>query len=234
MPRFISIVFLLLVSSYQYVESSKEVNKRLREEEIIPDVLGKLSDDVNLLKVSWNDEVKASLGNILTPTQVQKQPKIEYEAEDDAFYTLAMQDPDAPSRKEPSRREFRHWLIINIPGKDIEKGETIWEYIGSGPPEVIFNFFFETLKNLKKLFRVPVFIATSLCSSNNRLEKSSLMVHTYPITRHWAGHRHQREISLTNINSNLSPLTFIKLNMMIMCQFCIHNSRVKVANDNSK
>lgn len=128
-------MFLLLIS-YQRVESSKEVNRRLREEEIIPDILGKLSDDVNLLKVSWDDKIKAELGNVLTPTQVQNQPKVEYNAEDDAYYTLVMQDPDAPSRKEPSRREFRHWLVINIPGKEIECGETIWEYIGSGPPEV--------------------------------------------------------------------------------------------------
>lgn len=139
MSSFISIVFIVLLSSYQNVESSEEVSRRLREEEIIPDVLGKLDDDVKVLKVFWNDEVKADLGNTLTPTQVQKQPKVEYEAEEDSFYTLAMQDPDAPSRREPSRREFRHWLVINIPGKNVEKGETVWEYIGSGPPKVNFE-----------------------------------------------------------------------------------------------
>lgn len=44
-------------------------------------------------------------------------------------------DPDAPSRKEPTRREFRHWLTVNIQGSDLSSGESIFQYIGSGPPE---------------------------------------------------------------------------------------------------
>ena len=44
-------------------------------------------------------------------------------------------DPDAPSRKEPKFREWHHWLVVNIPGQDVSKGETLSEYVGSGPPE---------------------------------------------------------------------------------------------------
>lgn len=44
-------------------------------------------------------------------------------------------DPDAPSRLEPTRREFRHWLTINIEGNDLNSGESIFQYIGSGPPK---------------------------------------------------------------------------------------------------
>lgn len=135
--KILSIVVCLLLSCHYQCEGSEEVERKLREEEIVPDVLQKLDDDVKLLKVSWDEDVEADLGNILTPTQVQKQPKVEYKAEKDTYYTLAMQDPDAPSRREPSRREFRHWLVVNIPGNDIFKGDTIWEYIGSGPPKVI-------------------------------------------------------------------------------------------------
>jgi len=43
-------------------------------------------------------------------------------------------DPDAPSRKEHTYREWHHWLVGNIPGNDITKGETLSEYVGSGPP----------------------------------------------------------------------------------------------------
>ena len=136
MTKILSIAFLILLISYHYVDSTKDVNTRLREEDIIPDVLGKLDEGVKLLTVTWDDNVKAGLGNTLTPTQVQNKPKLAFEAEKDAFYTLAMQDPDAPSRREPSRREFRHWLVVNIPGDKIEDGDTIWEYIGRGPPEV--------------------------------------------------------------------------------------------------
>lgn len=136
MIKIISIVFLVLLSSHYQCQASKEVERKLREEEIVPDVLQSVDDKVELLTVRWDDEIKADLGNILTPTQVQNPPVVEYKAESDTFYTLAMQDPDAPSRREPSRREFRHWLVVNIPGNDIVNGETIFEYIGSGPPKV--------------------------------------------------------------------------------------------------
>lgn len=75
------------------------------------------------------------LGNILTPTQVQKQPQIEWQADANSFYTLIMTDPDAPSRTEPKFREFRHWTVVNIPGNHIEEGDVLSAYVGSGPPK---------------------------------------------------------------------------------------------------
>jgi len=47
---------------------------------------------------------------------------------------IVVLDPDAPSRKEHTYREWHHWLVGNIPGNDISKGETLSEYVGSGPP----------------------------------------------------------------------------------------------------
>ena len=44
-------------------------------------------------------------------------------------------DPDAPSRANPTYREWRHWLVANIPGCDVSKGETIVTYFGAGPPQ---------------------------------------------------------------------------------------------------
>ncbi|KHJ88864.1 phosphatidylethanolamine-binding protein [Oesophagostomum dentatum] len=44
-------------------------------------------------------------------------------------------DPDAPSRKEATYREWHHWLIVNVPENDIAKGDVLSEYIGSGPPK---------------------------------------------------------------------------------------------------
>ena len=127
---------IVLINVYNKCEGGSElVQKRLREDEIIPDVLQKLPD-VDLLKVSFSKDLRVDLGNILTPTQVKEQPKVEYDADPNEFYTLLMTDPDAPSRMEPTLREFRHWLVVNIPGNDIENGETVIEYIGSGPPKV--------------------------------------------------------------------------------------------------
>lgn len=45
-----------------------------------------------------------------------------------------MTDPDAPSRKNGTLREFQHWLVVNIPGDNIVKGDTLTEYVPSAPP----------------------------------------------------------------------------------------------------
>lgn len=59
---------------------------------------------------------------------------VQWEPVQDAFYTLIMTDPDAPSRYLPLLREIRHWLIVNIPGSAIDQGEELASYIPPGPP----------------------------------------------------------------------------------------------------
>lgn len=56
-------------------------------------------------------EKTVNLGNEIAPVDVKEQPKITYEASQNDYYTLIMTDPDAPSRANPVRREFRHWLV---------------------------------------------------------------------------------------------------------------------------
>lgn len=75
------------------------------------------------------------MGNTLTPTQVQNQPNVSWDADPNALYTLIKTDPDAPSRSAPKFREWHHWLVVNIPGNSVEKGETLSQYIGCGPPD---------------------------------------------------------------------------------------------------
>lgn len=64
--------------------------------EIVPDIL----DDgpKELLRVSYSSGLKLDIGSELTPTQVKDQPNVEYEGDNDAFYTLLLTDPDAPTR----------------------------------------------------------------------------------------------------------------------------------------
>jgi phosphatidylethanolamine-binding protein (PEBP) family uncharacterized protein len=54
---------------------------------------------------------------------------------DSCYTNLISTDPDAPSRVNPVRREFRHWLVVNIPGDRLDEGQTLTEYVGSGPPK---------------------------------------------------------------------------------------------------
>lgn len=86
-------------------------------------------------QVLYPSGVSAELGNVLTPTQVKDKPTLTWDAENGAFYSVLLVDPDAPSRQMPKFREYRHWLVMNIPGSSIDQGEEIIGYIGSGPPK---------------------------------------------------------------------------------------------------
>ena len=44
-------------------------------------------------------------------------------------------DPDAPSRADPKFGQFQHWLVTNIPGNDVAKGDEMTAYVGSGAPK---------------------------------------------------------------------------------------------------
>lgn len=107
--------------------------KTMEKHKVVPDVIDAVPKDV--LEVSYKSGVKVNQGNVLTPTQVKDPPTVTWSAENDNFYTLCMTDPDAPSRKTPKFREWHHWLVGNIPGTDISKGDVLSAYIGSGPPK---------------------------------------------------------------------------------------------------
>ncbi|XP_035740696.1 protein D2-like isoform X1 [Vespa mandarinia] len=123
----------------------------LQKHEVVPDVIDKVPTAV--LDVAYPNNLVVEIGKVLTPTQVKNQPTVKWTADADTFYTLCMTDPDAPSRKDPKFREWHHWLVGNIPGNDIKKGETLSEYIGSGPPEGtgLHRYVFLLYKQPKKL-----------------------------------------------------------------------------------
>lgn len=103
--------------------------------------------------MSYGSGVEVTEGNELTPTQVKNIPKIEWPTEPNTLYTVLLTDPDAPSRKQPTFREWHHWLVVNIPGTDIDKGDVISDYVGSGPPKDsgLHRYVFLVFKQPKKL-----------------------------------------------------------------------------------
>ncbi|XP_011882180.1 PREDICTED: protein D2-like isoform X2 [Vollenhovia emeryi] len=123
-PRIVSVVGTRLLSS---------MTQALQTHGVIPDVVDKVPAGV--LNVTYPSNLAVEIGKVLTPTQVKDQPTVQWDGEANAFYTLCMTDPDAPSRKEPKFREWHHWLVGNIPGSDVSKGDTLSAYVGSGPPK---------------------------------------------------------------------------------------------------
>ncbi|XP_039271823.2 protein D2-like isoform X1 [Styela clava] len=100
-----------------------------------------LKSDLNLntpceqTEVSFGSIDVKKGGTKLTPTQVKFAPTVKWTAEKDQFYTLLMMDLDAPSRKNPTFREWFHWGVINIPENNVNEGEVITTYMGSTPPK---------------------------------------------------------------------------------------------------
>ena len=50
-------------------------------------------------------------------------------------------DPDAPSPDNPKLRHFMHWIVANIPGVDVQRGDVIMDYMGPVCYTLIWNAF---------------------------------------------------------------------------------------------
>lgn len=107
--------------------------KCMEKECIVPDVIDKAPNE--MAQICYPSGLEVAVGQELTPTQVKDAPCVKWKANACNFYLLCMIDPDAPSRECPKFREWHHWLVGNIPGCDVHKGDTLSEYIGAAPPE---------------------------------------------------------------------------------------------------
>ncbi|XP_046804328.1 phosphatidylethanolamine-binding protein homolog F40A3.3-like isoform X2 [Lucilia cuprina] len=116
-------------------DDAKDISNIFKAHQLIPDVIS--VPPAEFLKVIYPSGVIVDKGNKLTPTQVKETPSVEWTHESNQFYTLTFTDPDAPSRKNPQFREYQHWIVANIPGNDLSKGEILTAYVGSGPPQEI-------------------------------------------------------------------------------------------------
>ncbi|CRK90676.1 CLUMA_CG004377, isoform A [Clunio marinus] len=125
--------FTLFVAIYR--SEASEVNDKFTEFEVVPDILDTLPDDLKSLNITYETGLKVSLGNELKPSEVEKAPTVGWNLIDGGYYALLMTDPDAPSRVNATRREIRHWLVVNIVANNLTSGEEVVSYRGSGPPE---------------------------------------------------------------------------------------------------
>ncbi|XP_014774319.1 protein D2 [Octopus bimaculoides] len=97
-------------------------------------LVGKIIDRVPQKQLSihyGNTEVQPGMN--LTPSMTKHQPHIKFEADANSYYTLIMNDADFPSHSDQKMSEFQHWLIVNIPGNDLSRGDVLTEYVGPLP-----------------------------------------------------------------------------------------------------
>lgn len=67
------------------------------------------------------------------------------------YYTLIMDDPDAPTIK-----PFMHWMVINIRGSDFSSGTVVYDYYGPAPPSGKHRYNFRLYKQLLGVAPAPV------------------------------------------------------------------------------
>lgn len=70
-------------------------------------------------------------GNVIRPAEALERPSVSYEADKDSLWTLALTSLDGHLTE--SEKEYVHWLVANIPGDFVEKGDTIVEYMQPFP-----------------------------------------------------------------------------------------------------
>ncbi|TDG49417.1 hypothetical protein AWZ03_004100 [Drosophila navojoa] len=114
-------------------EEEPNVRRIMKELDVIPDVLKEPPQE--LLKLRFESGIDIEEGKTYTPTELKFQPKLEWNADAESYYTLIMLSPDAPSREYPIYRSWLHWLVVNVPGLDVAKGQPLSEYFGPMPPK---------------------------------------------------------------------------------------------------
>ncbi|KAJ2942926.1 hypothetical protein O0L34_g15116 [Tuta absoluta] len=123
------------VSGYANVFTyEKKVNELFKFYAVVPDVVPKAPEE--LAFVIHPNGVEAILGNEVTPTFTNQAPAVAWNAKPEHYYTLAMVDPDVPSRAAPTDREWLHWLVGNIHGTKGNlgiEGDILAEYVGPAP-----------------------------------------------------------------------------------------------------
>lgn len=121
-----------------------EVDDKFRSAKIVPDLLQKAPE--GLLDVEFECGL-TTLGNKFTPMQVRNRPKVSWKgAKENENYTLIMTDIMAD-------KEWCHWVVGNIPGNNIDKGDIFTSFFPSTPPKdtgehrYVFLFFKQSAKS---------------------------------------------------------------------------------------
>jgi len=100
-----------------------------------------INSDIQKLIVKYDDTLISGLPK-LSVQLTQKMPYIEYPKAESKLYTVMLTDPTAPDTRKPDSGPWRHWLVVNVPGDKIRKGNAnlegtgniITPYKGPNPP----------------------------------------------------------------------------------------------------
>ncbi|CAN6330880.1 unnamed protein product [Urochloa humidicola] len=118
-----------------------------RDPLVVGSVVGDIVDSFPasaLLRLLYGGR-EMTCGSELRPSQVATEPAVHITGGRDgrSLYTLVMVDPDSPSPSNPSKREYLHWLVTDIPeGAGANHGNEVVAYESPRPTAGIHRFVF--------------------------------------------------------------------------------------------
>jgi phosphatidylethanolamine-binding protein (PEBP) family uncharacterized protein len=87
--------------------------------------------------------VDISPGQKITQLDVANQPIVYWNSKiGHGPYTLLMVDPDSPDPANPMYREWVHWMMVNIPGNDLNQGQEVLPYQSPTPARGTHRYIF--------------------------------------------------------------------------------------------
>ncbi|XP_065205820.1 protein D1-like [Planococcus citri] len=106
------------------------VAKAFKYFQVHPDIIAVAPND--FVNITFPSGAEVSIGEKLLRSQVKEQPsKVVWNTDPSVpYYSLVMQNPD----DQEFRKQSQSWLVINIPGCDIDKGDTVLRYMEPCPP----------------------------------------------------------------------------------------------------
>ncbi|XP_035783384.1 protein D3-like isoform X1 [Anopheles albimanus] len=183
----VSILCSSFVSRASDILNDAHVYRSFASYEVVPDVIDEAPDC--WARVSFKSGRQAEGGNRLTPTQIRNPPVVTWNANERALYSLIMTDPDVPSRDDPRFREFIHWAVGNIPGNDIDRGETLVEYLGAITPRGtgLHRFVVLVFEHLQKLDFTGEPRISNQCGTVRRYFSTRNFTRKYDLNNLYAG-----------------------------------------------
>ncbi|KAL3273753.1 hypothetical protein HHI36_015181 [Cryptolaemus montrouzieri] len=88
---------------------------------------------MNISFASGDVEHPVYHGNIIRPSEAVSKPTVTYTSDNNSLWALLLTNLDGHFTD--SSKEYIHWFVGNIPGQNIEKGETIVNYLQPFPPK---------------------------------------------------------------------------------------------------
>ncbi|KAH8324348.1 hypothetical protein KR074_005869 [Drosophila pseudoananassae] len=133
--KLVGLILLLLgfLATARSQDENENVRRIMKEMEVVPEILDEPPKE--LLKIKYDNAFDIEEGKTYTPKELKFQPKLDWSADPGSFYTVVMICPDAPNRENPMYRSWLHWLVVNVPGLDVMKGQSISDYFGPLAPK---------------------------------------------------------------------------------------------------